>query len=101
MQVTGAPDPFTGGQAYTTASCSSVESTRTQYFPQINYLQFGQGNTQVILDKMRELNMKAISGSEGGLDETLLEGVVKLATENCNDELHIDILIQILNWPPG
>lgn len=98
---TAAPDPFTGSQAYTTSTQSiSTDSQTSSFFPQLHYLKFTQGNTQVILEKMREFN-KQTGDRNCGIEESLLMGVVKLADESGNDELYIDVLIQLLDWPSG
>lgn len=89
------PDPFTG--IPNAANLSTVQPGAS-YFPHMSYLFFDQGNVTVIHEKLKEFNKKT-GDNTTSMDETVLDGVVKLAGGSQADGVYTTALIQLLYWP--
>ncbi|XP_023012840.1 phospholipase A2 activator protein [Leptinotarsa decemlineata] len=113
-------DPFTGGSSYSTslgsggrpptassslnnvpvtASSSSVSKNAAgNFFPITSYRSFEVGDPNVILNKLKEFNLKTGDGNDRLKDEEL-EEVVKFCSGPPNDGGSLDLLRKLLDWP--
>jgi len=87
----------TGPSSYKVVSQPAISNV---FYPQIQYRTFDFGDPQVILKKLKEFNKKCGDGNNK-IDETMLEGIIKLCNQSLCDDNHIAQLFSLLDWPDG
>ncbi|KAG5881794.1 hypothetical protein JTB14_037091 [Gonioctena quinquepunctata] len=87
-------DPFTGSSSYTTQTQDSTGN----FFPITSYRSFDGGDLTIILNKLKEFNLKSGDGNDR-LEDKELEEVMKLCSGSPSDGSGLDILIKLLEWP--
>lgn len=92
---------FVGASSYYSGGTAAVIRQKSCSFPQTTYTTFDTGDTNVILEKLKEFNSATTAGDKA-VDSAVLERVVLLCNGPASDENSLEQLLNLCrNWPDG